>query len=122
MTDPVHPTSTGPGAQDVLAQRVRDLVPAGREVREVRMFGGLSFMVDERMAVAAGRDGSLLVRTDAGRHEELLGRGAQPATMGPDRPMGRGWLTVPAPLVDDDRELGFWIQVGIDSRDAPASP
>lgn len=108
-----------PAAQDALAQRVRDLLPTGRGVREVRMFGGLSFMVDERMAVAAGRDGSLLVRTDPARYEELLGRGAEPATMGPERPMGRGWLTVPAALVDDDRELGFWIGVGIDSRDAP---
>lgn len=107
------------GAQDALAQRVRALLPGGRDVREVRMFGGLSFMVDQRMAVAAGRDGDLLVRTDPARYEELLDRGAQPATMGPDRPMGRGWLSVPAPLVDEDRELGFWIAVGIDSRDAP---
>ncbi len=82
------------------------------------MFGGLSFMVGERMAVAAGRDGDLLVRTDPARYDELLRRGGTPAYMGTDRPMGPGWLTVPGEHVRDDQELAYWIEVGIDSRNA----
>ena len=82
------------------------------------MFGGLSFMVGERMAVAAGRDGDLLVRTDPARYDELLGRGGTPAYMGKDRPMGPGWLTVPGRQLHDDQELAFWIEVGLDSRSA----
>ena len=36
------------------------------------MFGGLSFMVDERMAVAADRDGDLLVHSDPADYDYLL--------------------------------------------------
>lgn len=82
------------------------------------MFGGISFMVDERMAVAAGRDGDLLVRTDPARYDELLQRGGAPAYMGRDRPMGPGWLTVPGPQVQDEQELACWLVVGIESRSA----
>ncbi|TXN30714.1 TfoX/Sxy family protein [Lacisediminihabitans profunda] len=80
------------------------------------MFGGLSFMVDERMAVAAGRDGDLLVRTDPTEHDALVRRGGVPARMGDHRPMGPGWLTVPSARISDDVELGYWVEVGIGSR------
>jgi hypothetical protein len=92
---------------------------AGYQVREVRMFGGLSFMVDERMAVAAGRDGDLLVRCAPSEHDELLLRGGVPAMMGHDRPMGPGWISVPGQQIQDDTELAYWVTVGIDSRKAP---
>ena len=104
--------------RDALAQRVRDLLAAHQKVREVPMFGGLSFMVDERMAVAAGRHGDLLVRTDPADWDDLLQRGGAPAHMGQDRPMGPGWLTVPQQRLGDDEELAYWIKVGIESRKA----
>ncbi|MBA2667865.1 MAG: TfoX/Sxy family protein [Trueperaceae bacterium] len=82
------------------------------------MFGGLSFIVDERMAVAAGRTGDLLVRTDPAQYDDLLQRGGLPAHMGNQRPMGRGWLSVPSRQIHDDAELAFWLEVGINSRTA----
>jgi TfoX/Sxy family transcriptional regulator of competence genes len=101
---------------------VRQLLASHRDVREVAMFGGISFMVDGRMAVAVGRDGDLLVRTDPARYDELLRRGGEPAEMGAGRrPMGRGWLTVPGRLVAVDQELSSWLQVGMGSEDATGS-
>ncbi|WP_432497595.1 TfoX/Sxy family protein [Kineococcus auxinigenes] len=111
-------TASAPSPRDALAQRVRDVLESHPNVREVRMFGGLSFMVDERMAVAAGRDGDLLVRTDPAEHDDLLRRGGEPAHMGQDRPMGRGWISVPRRRVEGDEELAYWVGVGVDSRDA----
>ncbi len=105
-----------PSPRDNLAQKVRDLLASHQNVREVRMFGGVSFMVDERMAVAAGRDGDLLVRTDPAEYDDLLLRGGVPAHMGGDRPMGPGWLTVPGERITDQADLAFWIQVGIGSK------
>lgn len=104
--------------RDALAQRLRDLLASYQNVREVRMFGGLSFMVDDRMAVAAGRDGDLLVRTDPARYDDLLKRGGEPAYMGKDRPMGRGWLSVQHERIQDDADLEYWLKVGINSRNA----
>lgn len=111
-------TAPPPNPREILSQRMRDLLDSHQNVREVAMFGGLAFMVDERMAVAAGREGDLLVRTDPAQYEDLLQRGGVPALMGSDRPMGRGWLTVPCHRIDDDAELAYWVEVGIDSQNA----
>ena len=43
-----------------------------RTVREVRMFGALCFMVEEKLALGVMKDGSLLVHSDPERNEELL--------------------------------------------------
>ena len=118
-TTPTSPPPA-PGPREALARRLRDVLGPHDDVREVRMFGGLSFMVGGRMAVAAGRSGDLLVRTDPAEHDELLRRGGEPAFMGKDRPMGPGWLTVPHRRLEDDGELASWVQVGIDSRNASA--
>jgi len=111
-------TGVAESPRDVLAQRLRALLTCHHNVREVRMFGGLSFMVDERMAVVAGRAGDLLVRTDPAEYDDLLQRGGVPAHMGNHRPMGRGWLTVPGQQIQDNAELAYWVEVGIDSRNA----
>jgi TfoX/Sxy family transcriptional regulator of competence genes len=105
-------------ARQVLADRIRAALPADRPVREVSMFGGLSFMVDNSMVAAAGRDGDLLVRIDPARSEELLTvAGARPAVMGADRPMGPGWISVSRDGLTTDEQLAFWLQVGLDHLD-----
>ncbi|MHA7276416.1 TfoX/Sxy family protein [Arthrobacter sp. Hz1] len=106
-------------ARDILTQRLRDLFAAHQNVREVRMFGGVSFMIDDRMAVAADRVGNLQVRTNPADYDNLLRRGGVPALMGRQKPMGRGWLTVPRQQFDDDAELAYWVTVGIESGNAP---
>ena len=104
--------------RSALADRVRAALPPDRPVREVSMFGGLSFMVDESMVVAAGRAGDLLVRIDPARHGELLDvAGAEPAVMGADRPMGPGWIRVSPDGVGTDEQLAFWVGVGLEHRD-----
>ncbi|TLM80969.1 TfoX/Sxy family protein [Pseudarthrobacter sp. NamE2] len=74
---------TGAG---VRREQVRDLLTSSQTVREVRMFGRLSFMVDDRTVVAAGHDGDLRLHANPDAHKDLLDRGGQPANMGKDRP------------------------------------
>ena len=107
--------------REALADRVRAALPHDRPVREVSMFGGLSFMVDNRMVIAVDGDGDLLVRIDPARHDELLNvPGAKPAVMGTNRPMGPGWITVSHDGSTTDKQLAFWIQVGLEDRAARA--
>ena len=80
------------------------------------MFGGLSFMVAERLAVSARRVGDLLVSVKPAEYEAMIERGAVPAVMGNGREMGRGWLVVPADRLEDDDDLAYWVEVGIHSR------
>jgi TfoX/Sxy family transcriptional regulator of competence genes len=91
-----------------LADRVRAAL-TGHAVREVSMFGGLSFMVDEKLAVTANSRGDLMVRCDPARAGELLERdGAQwPEMRG--RRMSRGWIVVEASHLKSDEVLQSWI-------------
>lgn len=76
------------------------------------MFGGLSFMVNNKMIVNVRHGGDLLVRVDPRHSAELMvDHGARPAEMGAGRAMGPGWLDVPAELTTGDDQLRFWIDV-----------
>lgn len=106
--------STKTAYRDELAARVRSAF-SDRNVREVRMFGGLSFMIDGRMAVSAGREGDLLVRIDPTEHDRLLEvPGAQNAIMGTDRPMGPGWITVQRTYLSTSDQLSLWIRTALE--------
>ncbi|MCP2343663.1 TfoX/Sxy family protein [Actinomadura rupiterrae] len=98
------------GRDGELAERVRAALAGRDDVREVRMFGGLSFMVAEKLAVSANPAGRLLVRCDPGRVDDLLAEdGARWAEMR-GKPMGKGWITVDASGVASDRALASWIE------------
>jgi TfoX/Sxy family transcriptional regulator of competence genes len=108
--------------RQTLVARVRAALPRDGAVREVSMFGGLSFMLDNRMVVSVNRDGSLLVRVDPGRSAELLSvPDAQPAVMGADRPMGPGWITVTANGLTTDQQLTDWIEVALQHHNRRAA-
>jgi TfoX/Sxy family transcriptional regulator of competence genes len=78
------------------------------------MFGGLAFMVDEKMVVCVRSGGDLLVRADPGRADELLTlEGAGPAEMGAGRPMSKSWISVGQEAIETDEDLDFWIGVAM---------
>lgn len=79
------------------------------------MFGGLSFMLNDKMIVNVRRGGDLLVRVDPRRSPELVGDGrARFAEMGAGRAMGPGWLDVGAELIATDDQLHFWLDIAIE--------
>jgi hypothetical protein len=96
-----------------LADRIRAVLADRPAVREVAMFGGLSFLVDEKLTVAARGDGTLLVRCPAARADALLGEGVQRAEMN-GRPMSKGWLVVGADRITGDGDLAHWIGLALD--------
>lgn len=100
--------------QAELVERIRTLIADQPVQREVSMFGGRCIMVNERMIVGARKDGGLLVRVAADRHDELLlTSGASQAVMGPGREMGAGWIVVDAGELDDG-QLSFWIDAALE--------
>lgn len=105
--------------QGALVDRLRALLADEPAVREVAMFGGRSFMVSEKIAVSALKSGSLLVRIDADRHDELVGRpGARQAEMGAGRTMGPGWVDVAATAIGGDVGLSMWVDVALEHNRA----
>ncbi|MDQ2739220.1 MAG: TfoX/Sxy family protein [Actinomycetota bacterium] len=102
-----------------LLDRVRTLLP-DRHLREVRMFGVYAVMVDGAMAVAAHKDGSLLVRVDPAEDAALISRAhAARAEMGNGRSMGEGWIRVDASALRTAAALNQWVQAATRYLDSP---
>lgn len=96
-----------------LANRIRELTASEGGLDEKRMFGGLAFLVNGNMAVAATREGGLMVRVARDDGEKLLQREhVEPMVMG-GREM-RGWLRIAGPGVKTKRQLQSWVARGID--------
>lgn len=103
-----------PSIDDETLQRVRGELATCPSLREVRMFGGVSFMVDDKLVVNVRRDGRLLVRVDPDHSSALVARrGARRAEMGPGRDMGPSWLEVAPDLIATDEQLRFWIDTAL---------
>ncbi len=96
---------------ELLAQRIRDLIGDEPNVVEKRMFGGLAFLVGGNMAVAASGQGGILVRVDPAESDRLVATTkAYPMEM-----RGRelhGWLRVDAEHVRTRPQLAKWVKLG----------
>jgi TfoX/Sxy family transcriptional regulator of competence genes len=96
-----------------LANRIRELLSGHRGVEEKRMFGGLAFLINGNMAVAASGQGGLLVRVSPEDTDKLLaGKHVGPMVMSGRE--ARGWLRVSADGVKTKRQLQSWVSRGAD--------
>jgi TfoX/Sxy family transcriptional regulator of competence genes len=94
-----------------LADRIRELLGSESGVTEKRMFGGLSFLLNGNMAVAASGQGGLLVRVRPDDTEALLeDEHVEPMVMR-GREM-RGWLRVGVDGAKTKRQLEGWVERG----------
>ncbi len=97
---------------DDLVNRIRELTAQEAGVREQAMFGGLSFLVDGNLAIAASGQGGVLVRVGTADAAQLAATTkAEPAVMGA-RTM-HGWLRVGADDVRTKRQLEPWVRRGV---------
>jgi TfoX/Sxy family transcriptional regulator of competence genes len=95
-----------------LADRIRELVGRERGLTEKKMFGGLAFLINGNMSVAASGQGGLLVRVDPAESDRLVAR----SNAGPMVMRGRemaGWLRVSSNDLRTKRQLDRWVQLGV---------
>jgi hypothetical protein len=93
-----------------LAERMRAFLAGTGAVREVRMFGGLCFMLNGNMVAGTSRHG-LLVRVGKDQHAQALARpGAKPMEM-TGRPM-EGYIFVDPPP-GEERALREWLELAV---------
>jgi TfoX/Sxy family transcriptional regulator of competence genes len=95
-----------------LANRIRELMAGEAGVTEKKMFGGLAFLIDGNMSVAASGQGGLMVRVPPEETDELVAKPhAKPMVM-----RGRemdGWLRVNDEGVRTKRQLEPWVRRGV---------
>ncbi|GAA0549437.1 TfoX/Sxy family protein [Chitinophaga japonensis] len=97
-----------------LADRVRELIAAAtdKSIAEKKMFGGLCFMVDDKMCVGV-REEYIMVRLAPAFFEEALEKeGCKPMVMG-DRVM-KGFLYVDDSVLATKKQLQYWVQKALD--------
>jgi hypothetical protein len=96
-----------------LANRIRALIGTERGVDEKRMFGGLAFLINGHMAVAASGRGGLMVRVPPNDTETLVQHEhAEPMVMAGRET--RGWLRVADEGIRTKRQLQPWVARGVD--------
>ncbi len=96
-----------------LANRIRELLGSRQGVEEKRMFGGLAFLINGNMSVAASGKGGLMVRVPPEETATLLAREhTEPMVMAGRET--RGWLRVCDDGIKTRRQLQFWVSRGTD--------
>jgi TfoX/Sxy family transcriptional regulator of competence genes len=95
-----------------LANRIRELIGAEPGLTEKRMFGGLAFLIDGNMSVAASGQGGLLVRVDPADSDKLIQAEHAELMVMRGRAMP-GWLRVAPDGLRNKRELERWVRRGV---------
>jgi hypothetical protein len=95
-----------------LAVRVRELVRGEDGLTEMRMFGGLAFLINGNMAVSASGKGGLLLRVDPDDTEALVRDPHAHRFAMRGREMD-GWLRIDASGVTTKRQLSRWVALGL---------
>ena len=91
-----------------LADRIRLIIGSPADISEMKMFGGLAFLANGNMAIAASGNGGALVRVDPEESDGYLGADVELMEM-----RGRlmpGWLRITGAELEDALET--WVERG----------
>ena len=91
-----------------LAGRLRAQLAGRRGVTEKKMFGGLGFLVNGNLCVAASGRGGLLARVDPEDTRALVAPPRVALMEMGGRTMA-GWLRVAPTAIEKDRDLARWV-------------
>ena len=94
-----------------LAERLREILDSEERLTERKMFGGLAFLIDGHMAIAASGQGGILVRVDPATSDDLVDTTNAEVAVMRGRPM-EGWLRVASEHLRTSRQLAKWAALG----------
>jgi TfoX/Sxy family transcriptional regulator of competence genes len=96
-----------------LASRIRELIAlTDNNVQEKAMFGGLCFMVNDKMCVGVEKE-RLMVRLDPAKYDEALEKeGCRPMDF-TGRVM-KGYVFVDIDALNTKKKLEYWIKLALE--------
>lgn len=98
---------------EALADRTREIIShTHTNVEEKKMFGGLCFMVNDKMCVGVEKE-RLMVRLDPEKYDEVLEKeGCAPMDFS-GKPM-RGYVFVSIDALNTKKKLEYWIKLALE--------
>jgi hypothetical protein len=90
-----------------LAERLRRSLAGRGRIEEVRAFGGVMFMLDDKMCVGVSKD-RMMVRVDPAKHDALVQRKGATVMDFTHRPM-RGFLFIRPEGLSGRKSVDFWV-------------
>ena len=96
-----------------LADRVREIIAETHdEVEEKKMFGGLCFMVNDKMCLGVEKE-RIMVRIDPAVYEQALEKeGCKPMDF--TGKVMKGYVFVDAEVLNTNKKLDYWVQLALD--------
>ena len=96
-----------------LANLTRELISqTHKNVEEKTMFGGLCFMVNDKMCIGVEKE-RLMVRLDPSKYEEVMEKeGCKPMDF--TGKVMKGFVFVDADAVTTKKKLAFWVNLALE--------
>jgi TfoX/Sxy family transcriptional regulator of competence genes len=96
-----------------LADRVREIIAEPhKNIEEKKMFGGLCFMVDDKMCVGVEQE-RLMLRINPQQYDELLEKeGCRPMDL-TGKPM-KGYVFVDKDVLQTKKQLNYWVNLALE--------
>lgn len=98
---------------EVLADRVREIIAlTHNQVEEKRMFGGLCFMVNNKMCVGVEKN-RLMVRLDPAKYDEVIEmEGCKPMDF--TGKVMKGYVFVDIDALNTKKKLAYWMGLALE--------
>lgn len=96
-----------------LADRTRELIAlTHKNVEEKRMFGGLCFMVNDKMCVGVEQN-RMMVRLDPDKYDEVMEKdGCKPMDF--TGKVMKGYVFVDADVLNTKKKLEYWLKLALE--------
>ncbi|MFZ6014676.1 MAG: TfoX/Sxy family protein [Bacteroidota bacterium] len=97
-----------------LADRVREALSGTKKMIEKKMFGGIAFMINNKMCVGVDKE-DLMLRCEPERTNEFLSMKGVRLFDLTGKPM-KGWLLISSEGTKSKKDLDWWIQTAVESN------
>jgi TfoX/Sxy family transcriptional regulator of competence genes len=105
---------------EILANRTREIISVThKNVEEKKMFGGLCFMVNDKMCVGVEKE-RLMVRLDPEKYDEVLEKeGCTPMDF--TGKIMKGYVFVTINALNTKKKLEYWVKLALEYNDIAKS-
>ena len=96
-----------------LADRTRELISlTHKNIEEKKMFGGLCFMVNDKMCIGVESE-RIMVRLDPAKYDEAMEKdGCKPMDF--TRKVMKGYVFVDADVLNTKKKLAYWVNLALE--------